>query len=150
MAVIFSRYGASYQITDPNDPWIIRRLIQDLRTEQHDEPDDEHDQVSVGNDRWGVTAQVSGLITLERMDQLDGKAATATTRHLRDIPDEQLVLIWQAIVRDDDDALLGQPWQSLDELPPPTTDYYRSEEDDDEDDEWDDEEDEEEGDDLDD
>src|SRR5262245_46696099 len=45
MATITTRYGYSELVTDPDDPWIVRKLIAELRTEQFDEPDDEHTQV---------------------------------------------------------------------------------------------------------
>lgn len=37
-----------------------------------EEPYDEHTQVPVGNENYSVTAQVSGLITLDKMDTLEG------------------------------------------------------------------------------
>jgi hypothetical protein len=110
MATINTRYGYSQPISDPNDPWITRKLIAELRTEQFDEPDDEHTQVSVGNEHWGVTAQVSGLITFDNLDLLEGEESDLPREmHLRDIPDEQLVRIWQAVVRGDEHALSNTP-----------------------------------------
>jgi hypothetical protein len=46
--------------------------------------------------------------------------------HLRDIPDEQLVRIWQAVVRGDKTSLLAHPWRVLNKLPAYVRDYYRS------------------------
>jgi hypothetical protein len=127
MASINTRYGHSQAVSDPTDEWIIGRLIAELRTEQFDEPDDEHTQVSVVNEHWCVTAQVSGLITFDNMDLLEGEeSALPETMHLRDIPDEQLIRIWQAVVREDEEALLDHPWQTLECLPPYVSDYYRS------------------------
>ena len=126
MANINTRYGYSQPVSDSDDPWITRELIAELRTEQFDEPDDEHTQVSVGNEHWAVTAQVSGLISLDNMDLLEGEESDLPEEmHLRDIPDEQLVSIWQAVVRGDKDALLGHPWKLLSELPPYKQDFYR-------------------------
>jgi hypothetical protein len=51
MTTINTRYGYSATVSDPNDEWITGKLIAELRTEQFDEPDDEHTQVSVGNVR---------------------------------------------------------------------------------------------------
>ena len=73
MATINTRYGYSAPVSDPNDEWITRKLIAELRTEQFDEPDNDHTQVSVGNEHWAVTAQVSGLITFDNMDLLEGE-----------------------------------------------------------------------------
>ena len=129
MATINTRYGYSQPVTDPNDDWIIRKLIAELRTEQFDEPDEEHTQVSVGNEHWAVTAQVSGLITFDNMDLLEGEESDLPeTMHLRDIPDQRLVRIWQAVVRGDKEALLEGPWQPLNALPPYESDYYRARE----------------------
>jgi hypothetical protein len=126
MATINTRYGCSQPVGDPNDEWITRRLITELRTEQFDEPDDEHTQVSVGNEHWAVTAQVSGLITFDNMDLLEGEESDLPAEmHLRDIPDEQLIHIWQAVVRGDKEALLEHPWKPLSDLPPYVRDFYR-------------------------
>jgi hypothetical protein len=126
LATINTRYGYSQPVSDPDDPWITQKLIAELRTEQFDEPDDEHTQVSVGNEHWAVTAQVSGLITFDNMARFEGKESDLPeTMHLRDIPDEQLVCIWQAVVRGDKNSLLAHPWNDLDELPPFVRDYYR-------------------------
>ena len=126
MARIKTRYGYSQQVSDPDDPWITRKLIAELRSEQFDEPDDEHTQVSVGNEHWAVTAQVSGLITFENMDLLKGEESDLPEKmHLRDVPDAQLVRIWQAVVRGDKGALLEHPWKPLSGLPPYVRDFYR-------------------------
>jgi hypothetical protein len=37
MATIKTRYGYSELVSDPDDPWITRKLITELRTEQFDE-----------------------------------------------------------------------------------------------------------------
>ncbi len=126
MARIKTRYGYSQQVSDPDDPWITRKLIAELRSEQFDEPDDEHTQVAVGNEHWSVTAQVSGLITFDNMDLLEGEQSDLPENmHLRDIPDAQLVRIWQAVVRGDKAALLEHPWKPLSGLPPTVRDFYR-------------------------
>ncbi|MDB5342863.1 MAG: hypothetical protein JWP89_1240 [Schlesneria sp.] len=125
-ATIVARYGRSWSISDPNDPWIIRKLISELRTELSDEPDDEHDQVSVSNEHWSVTAQVSGLITFDNIDLLEGEESDLPEEmHLRDIPDDTLVRLWQAVLRGDRELLLAHPWKAFSELPPHVRDYYR-------------------------
>jgi hypothetical protein len=126
MATINTRYGYSQPVSDPNDDWITRKLIAELRTEQFDEADDEHKQVSVGNEHWAVTAQVSGLITFDNMDLLEGEESDLPEEiHLRDIPDEKLIRIWQAVVRGDKGALLDHNWKSLAKLTPYLRDFYR-------------------------
>jgi hypothetical protein len=127
MATIKTRYGAMLPVNDPHDPWITRKLIAELRTEEFDEPDDEHTQVSVDNEHWAVTAQVSGLITLDNLDLIRGRESDfPEAMRLRDIPDEQLIGMWQAVVRGDNASFLGLPWKPLSELPPYARDYYRS------------------------
>jgi hypothetical protein len=127
MATINTRYGYSQPVGDPNDDWVTRKLIDELRTEQFDQPDDEHTQVFVINEHWAVTAQVSGLISFDNMDLLECEESDLPEEmHLRDIPDEQLIRIWQAVVRGDQDALLDHQWQALSELPPYVRDFYRS------------------------
>jgi hypothetical protein len=126
MADIKTRYGHTQPVNDPNDPWVTRKLLAELRTEHCDEPDDEHTQVAVGNEHWAVTAQVSGLVTFDNLDLLDGDESDLPEQmFLRDLPDEQLIRIWQAVVRGDKEALLDHPWKSFDELPPHVSDYYR-------------------------
>ncbi len=126
MASINTRYGYSQPVSDPNDPWITHKLIAELRTEQFGEPDNEHTQVSVGNEHWAVTAQVSSLITFDNMALLEGEESDLPEEmHLRDIPDEQLVRIWQSVVRGDKNSLHGHPWKPLSELPPYVRAYYR-------------------------
>ena len=44
------------QVSDPDEPWITRELIAELRNEQFDDSEDEHTQVSVVKGQWAVTA----------------------------------------------------------------------------------------------
>ena len=127
MTQILTRYGHSELTSDPNNEWITRKLITELRTEQFEEPDDEHTQVSVGNEHYSVTAQVSGLITFDNMDILEGLPSDLPeTMHLRDISDSELIAIWQAIIRDDEASLLSHSWKITEELSDYQTDYYRN------------------------
>lgn len=88
--------------------------------------DDEHTEVAIGNEHWAVTAQVSGLIIFENMDLFEGKESDLPEEmYLRDIPDEQLISIWQAVVHNDKDALLEHSWKSWIELPTYVRDFYR-------------------------
>lgn len=93
MATIKTRYGYTQPVNDPEDVWITRKLIAELRSEQFDEP----------------------VVTSHPPE----------TMHLRDIPDAQLVRIWQAVVRGDEGALLEHPWKPLSGLPPYVRDFYR-------------------------
>ena len=107
--------------------WILYGNDTELRTQQFDEPDNEHTQVSVANEHWAVTAQVSGLITCDTLDVLEGEeSGLPQAMHLRDIPDEQLSRIWRAVVRGDTVSLLRYPWMRLSDLPRYVRDYYRA------------------------
>lgn len=76
---------------------VINDLIEELRTEKFEEQDDEHTQVSIGNEHYAVTAQVSGLITFDNMDVLEGlESLLPEVVYLRDIPDDDLKTIWRA------------------------------------------------------
>ena len=89
--------------------------------------DDEHTQVSVSNEHWSVTADVSGLVTFDNMDLLEGEPSDLPeTMYLRDIPDSDLVALWQCVVTGDGDGLLSHPWRSFEELPAFSEHYYRN------------------------
>jgi hypothetical protein len=62
------------------------------------------------------------------MDVVEGEDSDLPDEmFLRDIPDEQLIRIWQAVVRADRGSLLEHAWkQELSDLPPYVRDYYRS------------------------
>ena len=127
MATIKTRYGHTETISDPNDQWIFSKLIHELNSEQFEQPDEEHMQVAVGNEHWAITAQVSGLITFDNIDLLEGLSSELPEEmFLRDIPDEQVIDLWQTTVRNDKQAFLAHPWKSsLDQLPPFKHNYYR-------------------------
>lgn len=124
---ILTRYGHSESIASPYSEWITHKLINELRTEQFDEPDDEHTQVSVSNEHWSVSAQVSGLVFFDNLDLLEGEESDLPeTMYLRNIDDAELIAIWQAVVVGDKEALLDRTWVSdLEALPPYRADYYR-------------------------
>ncbi|SHI61721.1 hypothetical protein SAMN02745181_0508 [Rubritalea squalenifaciens DSM 18772] len=127
MPEILTRYGHSESTDDPNNEWVTRKLLAELRTEQFETPDDEHTQVSVSNEHWSVTAQVSGLITFDNMDLLEGEPSELPeTMYLRDISDSELIEIWQAVIRVDQKALMAHPWKDFDDLPPCERDFYRN------------------------
>ena len=127
MSHINTRYGHSQPVDDPDDPWVVQKLIHELCTEQFDDPDDEHTQVSVGNEHWSVTADVSGLVTFDNIDMLEGEASDLPeTMHMRDIPDADLIALWQCVVRGDRDGLLSHDWVAYDKLPPFSRHYCRN------------------------
>jgi hypothetical protein len=132
MASIQTRYGYSESVSDPNDPWITHKLITELRSEQFDTADYEHTQVSVSNGQWAVTAQVSGLVTFDNLELLLNQPSAQPSElpevlYLRNISDEALIAIWQAVIRCDPAALLAHPWQlELEALAPYLSDWYRA------------------------
>lgn len=126
MAEILTRYGHSHMV-DPDSEWITSKLLRELRTEQFEEPDDEHTQVSVSNEHWSVTVQVSGLVIFDNIDLDEGETSDLPeTMYLRNLPDSQLIALWKATVRGDRKILSSFHWQSLEDLPPFQSHYYRS------------------------
>ena len=106
---------------------VISDLLDELRTEQFEEPDDEHTQVSIRNEHYSVTAQVSGLITFDNMDILEGlDSSLPEVLYLRDISDDELSAIWKAVIAQDEKAIFAYPWAKLADLPPYSRDFYRS------------------------
>jgi hypothetical protein len=102
-------------------------LLEELREEKFGQPDDEHTQVSIGNKHWAVSAQVSGLITFDNMDFLEGAPSDfPESMYLRDVPDDVLKAIWRAVIGNDKQALMGLPWSDLDAVARYEKDYYRA------------------------
>jgi hypothetical protein len=122
-----TRYGYSDSVDESNSQKVMSDLLEELRTEEFEEPDDEHTQVSIGNEHYSVTAQVSGLITFDNMDVLEGlKSPLPEVLYLRDIPDEDLRAIWRAVIAQDEKTIFSYPWAQLDDLQPYCRDFYRS------------------------
>lgn len=126
MCIYYTRYGHCDDVSIANEELVIAELLNELRREHFDVPDDEHTQVSISNGRWSVTAQVSGLITFDNLDIVEGVPSDLPeTLYLRDVPDNLIKEIWRAVIREDRAALLSPPWVSFEELPPFEKDYYR-------------------------
>ena len=127
MANYLTRCGYSAEINESNFEKITKSLVEELRTEEHDEPDDEHTQVSVGNEHWSITAQVSGLITFDNIDILEGvESELPESMYLRNISDAELVRLWWALVQDNVSILTESNWCSFEELPAYEDDFYRA------------------------
>jgi hypothetical protein len=126
-AIYSTRYG-SQDLIDPEDQVeIMQQLVAELRTEQRDEPDDEHTQVSISNEHWAVTAQVSGLVIFDNLALLEGEDSNLPASvYLRDVPDTQLFEIWSATIDEDEEKIMSFGWKDYDELPEYTRDYYRT------------------------
>jgi hypothetical protein len=122
-----TRYGHSDSVDKSSLQKVMSDLLEELRNEMFEEPDDEHTQVSIGNEHYSVTAQVSGLITFDNMDVLEGlESHLPEVLYLRDVSDEDLRTIWRAVVAQDETAIFSYPWAPLDELQPYSRDFYRS------------------------
>lgn len=122
-----TRYGYSASVDKSNQEEVMSDLLAELREEQFDEPDDEHTQVSIGNEHWAVTAQVSGLITFDNIDCLEGgPSELPESMYLRNISDETIKTIWRSIVSSDKKTILSFAWVQLNELTPYLKDYYRN------------------------
>jgi hypothetical protein len=105
---------------------VVARLLADLRHEHYDVPDDEHTQVSMGTEHWSVTVDVSGLVTFDNIDLLEGQPSDLPeTMCMRDLSDERVKRLWRAVVDNDKTALLSFPWQSSSTLEPYVRAFYR-------------------------
>jgi hypothetical protein len=125
-ATYHTRYGYSNSVSEADLQNVMNDLLEELRTEESDAPDDEHTQVSVGNEHYAVTAQVSGLITFDNFDILEGlESPHPEVIYLRDVPDSDLKAIWAAVLAHDHRTIFSYPWAQFDELPPYSRDFYR-------------------------
>lgn len=121
-----TRYGFSDSVTELNLQKVMSDLLEELRSEELEEPDDEHTQVSIGNEHYAVTAQVSGLITFDNMDVLEGiDSPHPEVIYLRNLADDDLRTIWAAVAVQDEKVIFSYPWVKFDELLPYSCDYYR-------------------------
>ena len=121
-----TRYGFSDSVNESNLQKVMSDLLEELRTEEFEKPGDEHTQVSIGNEHYAVTAQVSGLITFDNMDVLEGlDSPHPEVIYLRNLPDDDLRTIWAAVVAQNEEVIFSYPWAKLDELLPSSCDYHR-------------------------
>lgn len=126
MAGYYTRYGFKGELDAENMETVFGDLIEELKTEQFDVPDDEHTQVSIGSPHWSVTAQVSGLIIFDNLDFYAGIASELPENmYLRDIDDAQLKSIWRAVADEDVETLKTFQWVSREKLTPFQMDFYR-------------------------
>jgi hypothetical protein len=121
-----TRYGKRGKITSKNRVEVMRQLTAELRMEAPEEPVYEQTQVSISNEIWIVTAQVSGLISFDKADITEGEDSTLPdSMHLSDITDKVLFDIWSAVIEKNTEKLLSFEWRKLEELPPYKGDYYK-------------------------
>ena len=121
-----TRYGKSGKITSKNRVEVMRRLTDELRKEIPEQQVYEQTHVSISNEQWTVTAQVSGLISFDNADNAEGEDSTLPdSMHLSDIPDQVLFDIWSAVIENNKEKLLSFEWRKLKDLPPYRGDYYK-------------------------
>jgi len=102
------------------------RLATELRQNVTEVTDYDHTHVSIGNEHWTVSAQVSGLISFENAEIPQKEDPNLTdSMHLSDIPDKVLFDIWSAVIEENKDKLLSFEWRKLEDLPPYKGDYYK-------------------------
>jgi hypothetical protein len=60
------RYGGMDQYgKDADIPDVVDGLLEELETEQFEEPDDEHAEIAVSFGKWTLSVHVSGLLSLQ-------------------------------------------------------------------------------------
>jgi len=120
---IKSRYGSLEDRGDDVDiEAVVEDLIQELETEQFEEPDDEHYQVAVCFGNWGITVFVSGLIGL---DDLTGTAVPFNSLYLRATDRSAVVRLLCQLARGEIEQVRSAGWTAFENLPPYQSDFFR-------------------------
>jgi hypothetical protein len=117
---IKTRYGAMKSFKDQADiPKIVEGLIEELETEQFDEPDDEHTQVAVSHGDWAVTVQVSGLMTLDDLSWITGskKSKPVEPLYIRAKSRSEALEMLLKMARGEVDAVRAARWKPFDKAP---------------------------------
>jgi len=125
---VYTRYGSEERYDDAAAiPSVVERLLQELETEQFDEPDDEHTRVSVSCGHWYVEVDVSGLLTLGETSWITGKASDVPTPdlHMRASSRSEVFDLLTKLARGDVDAVRSATWVPFEKLPPRTRDFFR-------------------------
>lgn len=120
-----TRYGAMESYPDDADiPAIVESLIQELETEQFEEPDDEHYQVAIRYGDWAVTVTVYGLMILDDMRETpDGQPGPELFK--RAASREEAANLLAVLARGDTQAVQGAGWVPRDRVPPWERDLFR-------------------------
>lgn len=101
---------------------VILRLLSELKREEFETPDDEHTQVSLANGNIAITVQVSGLVTLEKIDP---EEAPEESLYRRDVPDRELVPLLFQLASGNMITVQEADWSKFDDLLPYKRDFYR-------------------------
>jgi hypothetical protein len=120
-----TRYGAGQSYDDDATiPSVVEDLINELETEHYEEPDDEHAQVAVESQGWALTVQVSGLMTLDDLSEIeDGKLPDAL--YIRANSRAEAVDMLTKMALGQLVAVRAGAWVPLDQLPPYMCDLFR-------------------------
>jgi hypothetical protein len=124
-----TRYGyEEAHGADADVAQVIATLLDELGYEEFDEPDDEHTQVSLSNGGWGITVQVSGLVTLDNLSWITGSIEDKPIEslYMRDVPRDQLILLLSALTQGEFETVLAASWVPYDRLSAYERDYYRA------------------------
>jgi hypothetical protein len=120
---IKTRYGAMETYTDDaRIPEAVAFLIEELETEQFDEPDDEHYQVAVGHGDWAVTVTVYGLMIL---DDMRGQPGGGPTLFKRAKSRDEAIHLLTLMARGEINAVRVAGWTLRDQVPPWERDLFR-------------------------
>lgn len=113
------RYGGTTDINEPDAlEDVIDRLIHQLRTEEFEEPDDEHTRVSLSCGDFAIEIQVSGRVSFVDL-------SCYTTLYLRDVPDHILRQLLVDLAHARFEQVQSAGWLARDALPPYERDFYR-------------------------
>jgi hypothetical protein len=113
-----TRYGAMESCSDESKiPSIVESLIQELETEQFDEPDDEHYQVAIGHGDWAITVTVFGLMILDDMRALSNDKASEESV-IRAKSRQEAVAMLTLMAKGQIEEVRAANWVSRNRLPP--------------------------------
>ena len=125
---IRTRYGHAETIEDPaKAPAVIERLIRELETEEFEVPDDEHTEVSVGYGDWGLSVQISGLLTLSDVQGTLGVGSGRPSGQgfLRAMSRMQVLDLLVKMAEGRIQEVRNAGWVPYDRLPPHRADFFR-------------------------
>lgn len=118
-----TRYGATPRYDDGADiEAVVEDLIEELETEQFDEPDDEHTQIAVSHGNWCITVFVSGLIGL---DDFTGVEVPFNSLYLRAQDRTAVKRLLCQLARGEIVQMRAAGWTSFENLPPYQSDFFR-------------------------
>ena len=126
---IKTRYGAMLKVEDSGKAAeVVDDLLEELSTEEFEEPDDEHTQVALCHSDWSLTAQVSGLLTLDDLSWITAGRSVdemIPSLYLRATSRGQVRDLLLAMAEGRLDEVKRAGWREYDLVPPWTKDLFR-------------------------